>query len=183
MHKLSHQSGDAWVEHSHPLSFKSETANNGIERLVVGVPSGTPSIFQSLVDCLAPPYFVLYILHTPRGEGNAGRYQSSSLGSREFHSFLERYSPFLSRDSRLDLWAYSPTEKATVTWDRHNLIHAYGPINRFSSSLRALGFRNGMPNVSFPHQHHYHAEFDADAAGVLAEFDWHFSPLHPEDEQ
>lgn len=183
MHKLSHQSGDAWVEHSHPATFKIETTSSGSERFVAGVPAGDPTILERLVESIEPPYFLLYVLHTPRGEGQAGRYQSPSLSLSEFQSFLERYSTFLSGDARFDIWAHSPSENATVVWDRHNLIYAYGSTERFAMALRKLGFEQGTPNVTFPHQHHYRAELDADAASVLKAFEWRYSPLHPEDEQ
>lgn len=183
MHKLSHQAGDVWVEQSHPATFKTESMSGGSERLVAGAPAGDPATFQRLVESIEPPYFVLYVLHTPRGEGEAGRYQSPSLSLGEVQSFLARYSAFLAGDSRFDLWVHSPSENATVIWDRHNLIYAYGPTERFASTLRGLGFQEGAPNISFPHQHHYRSEFDSDAAGVLKAFEWRYSALQPEDEQ
>lgn len=183
MYKLSHQAGDVWVEHSHPATFKTETMSGGSERLVAGAPAGDPTTFQRLVESIEPPYFVLYVLHTPRGEGDAGRYQSPSLSLSEVQSFLTQYSAFLAGDSRFDLWVHSPSENATVIWDRHNLVYAYGPVERYASTLRGLGFQEGAPNVSFPHQHHYRSEFDSDAAGVLKTFEWRYSALQPEDEQ
>jgi hypothetical protein len=182
MHKLSRKSDDAWVPHSYPPVFAVETTA-GTERLVAGVPGGDHTVFRTLVASLEPPLFVLYLLHTPRGEGVPGRYQSPPLSLSEFQAFLERYSLFLLADARHDIWAHSSADDATVVWDRHNLIYAYGPIERFTSVLRGLGFSHGTPNAAFPHQHHYRAEFDVDAASLLSAFEWSHSPLHPEDEQ
>lgn len=181
--KLSRQSGEGWKAYSHPRTFMTEITNNGSSRLVVGVPDGDSSIFAKLVDCLEPPCFLLYILHTPRGEGEPGRYQSPSINFDELHSFLDRFSDFFVADARYDLWAYSPSEKATVVWDRHNLIYAYGPIEQFCSTLKSLGFDSGTPGISFPHQHHYREEFDFDAKELLSTFEWSYTPLRPEDEQ
>jgi hypothetical protein len=78
---------------------------------------------------------------------------------------------------------HSASENATVIRDRHNLIYADGPIERFVSALGVLGFREGMPDEDFPHSHHYRQEFDIDAAAVMQAFAWRHTPLQPEDEQ
>lgn len=183
MGKLSHQSGGAWIGHSHPATFKAETTSGGNERLVAGVPAGDLTTFERLAESVDPPYLLLYVLHTSRGEGKPGRYQSTPLNVGELHSFLERFSAFLIGDARFDIGVHSPSENATVIWDRHSLVHAYGPTERFVSVLTALGFEPGEPNASFPHRHHYRAEFDVDAADILKTFAWRYSPLQPEDEQ
>jgi hypothetical protein len=183
MHKLSHQINNEWVEYSFAPIFMEQTTNTGNKRLVVGVPGGDSTVFTKLVGSLEPPYFLLYLLHTPRGEGEAGRYQSPELDSENFHAFLNRFSSFFSSDARHDIWAHSPSENATVVWNRHNLIYAYGPLQWFCSILRGLGFDEGTPNIPFPHQHHYRAEFDTDAAAVLSAFAWQHTPLRSEDEQ
>jgi hypothetical protein len=182
MHKLSHESDGVWIAHSHTPVFATESAS-GTRRVVVGVPGGDYTVFGSLVTALEPPYFILYVLHTPRGEGPAGRYQSPPLTLSEFRSFLERYSSFLSADARHDIWTHSPADNATVVWERHNLIYGYGAVEQFISILRTLGFDSGNADASFPHQHHYREEFDADAASILSAYDWSYSPLQPEDEQ
>lgn len=48
-----------------------------------------------------------------------------------------------------------------------------------------MGFRAGEVPLAAasPHIHYYRAEFDAEAAAVLARFDWTYSGLRPEDEQ
>lgn len=117
------------------------------------------------------------------GEGAAGRYESSELSLDEFNAGVSRFGGYLASDARFDLWAYSVAEQATVVWDRHDQLFAYGPIERFVLALQALGFQEGDAWVSFSHQHHYRPECDADAAALLAHFPWTFSPLRDEDEQ
>jgi hypothetical protein len=46
-----------------------------------------------------------------------------------------------------------------------------------------LGFQEGSPHSMGPHQHHYRREFDREAAEVLSSFNWHRTPLRPEDQQ
>jgi len=183
MYKLGHLVSGLWVEHAHPAVFRLPATDEESPRVVAGVPQGDPEVFARLTACLEPPYHLLYVLHTPRGEGAAGRYQSPPLGHAELRAFMAEFGAFLARDARFDLWAHSPAENATVVWDRHNQLFGYGPLDRFAAELRALGFVPGEPEVAAPHEHHYHAGFDAQAAALLRAFDWSFSPLRAEDEQ
>jgi len=132
---------------------------------------------------MAPPFYLLYVLHTPRGEGAAGRYQSPAIEASDLRQFLARHARYLSADARFDLWAHSPAEGATVIWDRHDQLFAYGPLSRYEHVLKSLGFAPGKVEVPSPHQHFYRAELDGDAAGVLEAFSWFHSPLREEDEQ
>jgi hypothetical protein len=183
MYKLGCLQADRWVEHSHPAIYRLPAATEESQRLVAGVPGGDPDVFVRLVACLTPPYYLLYVLHTPRGEGQAGRYQSPKLSLPELTTFVSEFKTFLAQDARFDLWAHSPAERATVVWDRHNQLFAYGPLARFESELRALGFSLGNPEIPVPHEHHYRAEFDSLAGRVLKSLEWSYSPLQPEDEQ
>lgn len=181
MTKLSHYAGDHWIAHSHPAIFTLKGAPH--PRIVATAPRGDPIVFRNLIGFATPPYFLLYVLHTPRGEGEAGRYQSPSLEQQDVHTFLDRFGAYLQSDGRYDLWVHSPADNATLVWDRHNLIFAYGSLPTFADALRALGFAEGEPRIDFPHEHHYRAEFDGDAAAVLNFCKWSYSPLRPEDEQ
>ncbi|CAG9172942.1 hypothetical protein [Cupriavidus pampae] len=182
MQKLSIKSGDDWVEYSHSPVFSREELPSGSARLVAGVPGGNSVVLFQMLEHMAPPFYLLYLLHTPRGEGVSGRYQSPALSELELKDFLGRFSQFLGMDARHDVWVHSPGSNATVVWDRHNLIYAYGPTARFESALRQIGFTAGSAKVDFVHAHHYRAEYDADSKAVLIYFDWSYSQLRPEDE-
>lgn len=183
MHKLSHLVRGEWVEHSHPAHFQIVSKQGAAPRIVGGIPSGDSAPFERLVRCLGRPCFLLYVLHTPRGEAEPGRYQSPPLSSEELEEFLARFRSYLTSDARFDLWAHSPSDKATVVWDRHNQLFAYGHVERLAEELRSLGFTEGPVGMDFEHQHHYRPEFDADAAAVIEAFDWSYSPLKPGDVQ
>jgi hypothetical protein len=183
MHKLSHLQGSEWVAHSHRPNYALPEKSAQLQCLTAAVPSGDSVVFERLVASLQAPYLLLYVLHTPRGEGEPGRYQSPELSRSELHAFIAQFGAYLSADARFDLWAYSPEEQATVVWDRHNQLFAYGPLGRFVSELRALGFEEGKVEVPVPHQHHYRAECDVLAKELLCAQPWSHSPLHPEDEQ
>jgi hypothetical protein len=183
VYKLGSLQSGTWLEHRHPAVFLLPEAGGDAQRLVAGVPGGDPAVFAALVSLLAPPYHLLYVLHTPRGEGDAGRYQSPPIGKDQLKAFLSEFGQFLACDARFDLWAYSPQEQATVVWDRHNRIFAYGPIARFERALLDMDFAPGSSEIGFAHEHHYHAELDGQAAQLLRAFDWQFSVLHEEDAQ
>lgn len=182
MHKLSYFVANSWVPFSHRRVYTVLSVDS-TARLIAGVPAGDALPFTALVASLAPPYLLLFVLHTSRGEGAEGRYQSPALSLEEFQDFIGRFCSFLGGDARFDIWAYSVEERATIVWDRHDQIFAYGPIGRYQERLNALGFEVGDPSIPVPHQHHYREEFDVDAKALLVSLPWMYSVLRPEDEQ
>jgi hypothetical protein len=140
-------------------------------------------VFGRLCRCLEAPLFLLYVLHTPRGEGEPGRYQSQEIDHGELDAFLARFAGLLANDGRFDLWAYSPEQDATVVWDRHNQIYGYGASDCFEAALRGLGLTSGEIPVLGEHIHHYRSEYDEDARALLDSMNWIRTPLRPQDEQ
>ena len=166
--------------------FERQLMRNGQPRLLITVPHDEPDLFRILVRGLAGEVFLLYVLHTPRGEGAPGRYQSPPLESSQVDEFLADFTAYLSGDGRHDIWAHSPTDGRTLVWDRHDLIYAEGDLVEDAAAvLEAMGFQAGdVPDIGAgPHAHHYRQEFDADAAAVLERFEWRRSGLRPEDIQ
>ena len=103
--------GGEWVEHSHPPIFTRRKYSDGTVSIVATAPAGDAVIFRRLVEGLQPPYMLLYLLHTPRGEAEPGRYLSESLEKPKVLQIIDRFAEFLGGDARHDFW-------------RHNLIHA-----------------------------------------------------------
>lgn len=155
MFRLGQFVNGEWVAHFHPPVYEVGS------RLIAGVPRGDPGVLMELIECLEPPYFLLYVLHTSRGEGPLGRYQSPLVPTQQVREFLAHFGPFLSGDARDDLWAHSPADDATVVWDRHNVLYAYGPLEAYESALVSIGFVPGSVEILYPHQHYYRAEFDS----------------------
>jgi hypothetical protein len=180
MYRLGQFVNGSWVEYSHPPVFERPAANESA-RLAIGVPNGDADVLRTLVGCAEPPYHILYVLVVPRGEGNPGRYQSPLLEHQEVDAFLGRYADFFRADGRAHLWLYSPSSKATLVWDRHNILYAYGPLPCFEEKLGSLGFHPGALKIPAPHEHHYRKECDADGASILGRFEWRYSELRPED--
>lgn len=172
-----------WVEHRYPPIFAKQKLPGERSKILATAPGGDPNVFRRLAESVQSPFFLLYLLHTPRGEGEAGRYQSRELRRQDVVAFLNRFENFLRGDARHDIWIHSAPDQATIVWDRHNLIHAYGPIETYAEVLVGLGFGDGSPAIPVPHIHHYREEFDQDAQAVLEAIPWHHSPLRPGDEQ
>jgi hypothetical protein len=183
MQKISAVINKELVEFSQPAHFRFETTTTGTDRLVAGVPHGNAGYLMALLDCVDGPFAILYILHTPRGEGAAGRYQSPELTKSQLGQFLINNRSYLESDARYDLWVHCFSSDSTIVWERHNLLYCYGPINCFESALVKLEFNKGEVSAAFPHAHHYRAEFDDAAKAILKGMVWSYSELRPEDEQ
>jgi hypothetical protein len=110
---------------------------------------------------LTEPYFLLYVLVIYRGGGKTGRYRSDELSRAELDTLFARYGEFWDSDGRHSIWLRSDQDEATLVYHRHNLIYAYGPLERFELILESVGYAN-TPEVSlaFEHQHCYYPEFD-----------------------
>lgn len=184
MQKLTLLVDGAEREQSSPAIFETRKMSTGAPQIVLSVPNEQTDLLCQLTALLSPPYFALYILHTPRGEAEPGRYQSPELSRQELTYLLRTYAVFWSSDARHDLWVHSPASHATLVWDRHNLLFAEGhALDDVREALLQSGFREGQLERLGAHTHHYRAEFDAEAASLLKEFDWHRTPLRPEDVQ
>lgn len=183
MLKISEQIDGRWVDRDSLPVFRREHTNGGGERIRVAVPRHKTSLLLQLIEILQEPFQLLYVLHTPRGEGETGRYQSPELSRAQVRAFLTRFEHYLLGDARHDLWVRSVATGAVVVWDRHNDFYAYGDLDAVDARLRQLGFDEGPLPPDGPHAHHYRAEFDRDAAEVLVAFAWYRTPLRPDDEQ
>jgi hypothetical protein len=183
MYRLGHMQDDVEVEHVYPATFRMPAPGEGRPRIVAGVPSSDPDVLLRLAACLEPPLVLLYVLHTPRGEAAPGRYQSPDLDFQDVEAFIADFRDFLSADARFDLWVHSPAQGATIAWDRHNLIYAYGPLDHYAATLVAMGYEPGDPAMPTPHVHNYHAALDPLARRLIGRFHWQYSELRPEDGQ
>jgi len=123
-------------------------------------------------------------LHTTRTGAELGRYESPELSTEAVQAFLGRFGRFLSEDGRHDFWVRSHGDDATIVWDRHNLIYAYGPMTDFESALLDQRMRPGAPpSVPDPHVHQIHPELDGEERAVLQALDWKVKRLRESDVQ
>jgi hypothetical protein len=132
------------------------------------------------------PLWILYVLIVPRGEGQAGRYQSAEFFTRsDIAVFLDRFRNYFESDARHHLWLKSEDGPELLVYDSHGLIFAYGPVDGWADELLQMGWKEveeGSIILPNPHQHHYHEIFDDDARQVLSSMKWVHSPLREQDQ-
>ncbi|HEX6773330.1 MAG TPA: hypothetical protein VF126_14970 [Acidobacteriaceae bacterium] len=155
------------------------------KRLIIAPKSTKLDIFERLAEIVPESFWLLYVLVVPRGEGNAGRYQSCELQSLDqVRRFLHEFKDLLETDGRQNLWIHSTCGSATLVFDRHGLVYGYGPVNNWTKILKQIGLTE-VPSraikIPNPHSHHYHAEFDAEARRLLEYLEWRHTPLRDQD--
>jgi len=155
----------------------------GPDRLVIAPASGQVDVMLRLMEAMPDPFWVLYVLVVPRGEGEPGRYQSPEpQGRKPVQHLLEEFKPFFEQDGRQNLWIASTEGPAMLIYDRHNVLYAYGTLDGFRAVLSEIGLKE-VPSIRFPrpHTHHYNEEFDADAGRILEYWEWQHTPLRDAD--
>jgi hypothetical protein len=173
-----HEDGVGQVLHRHPNRWMREPAAKR-ERLVVGPRQGHLDLFLSLCGCLQPPYAVLYVLSAPRAS-EPGRYQLESwLDLPQLREFVAPYREFFQGDARHHLWIFSHDSSATIVYDKHDLIYAYGPLDQFIEVLRQHGLDEGEFELPYPHYHNYFPEFDEQERALIQENRWKRTPIVP----
>jgi hypothetical protein len=137
-----------------------------------------------LSECLMPPFYCLYVLVVGRTESEPGRYQSPVLASREeLVDFLLDYQSLFESDGRHHLWISVPDGYATLVYDKHNLIYAYGAKDEFIEMLQAMDYIQEDFEIPFPHGHNYLSESDARVEDLLHYWEWQHFPLQETDEE
>ena len=175
--------GELWLGHDYGKVYAIEETASGQRRLRIAVSDGGSQILRALSRSLKEPFFLLYVLVIFRGGGERGRYQSHELSHDEREAMFARFSEFWDSDGRNSVWLRSQTDDATLVYDRHNLIYAYGALDRFELILETLGYA-ATPTVplTFEHQHCYYAEFDHLEQELTTTFADGRTDLHPGDE-
>jgi len=153
--------------------------------LVVAAKSNQVQL-KALIERMPEPLWILYVLIVPRGEDQAGRYQSAESFTRsDIAGFLDRFRNYFESDARHHLWLKSEDGPALLVYDSHGLIFAYGPVDCWADELLQMGWQEveeGSIILPNPHQHHYHEIFDDDARQVLSSMEWVHSPLREQDQ-
>ncbi|HEY7086520.1 MAG TPA: hypothetical protein VH518_00445 [Tepidisphaeraceae bacterium] len=123
-------------------------------RLVIGPAARHVELLTELAAELGGnPWYVLYLLLVPRlGNRPPGRYQSPPFQThRELSAFLASFRSFFEGDGRHHVWVGSAANDGLLVYDQHNVIFAYGPLERYKEILRARTF--GQSQFWFPVPH------------------------------
>ena len=167
---------------SFPNLWNVEKASE-TERLIIAPASGHIDLIIELSRILPEPFGILYILSVPRGGNDEGRYQSSAPASRSvMEAFLNDFRDFFENDARHHIWIASLPSNAMLVYDKHNVIYAYGELEKFKQILVAKGLMQGDVSFPVPHVHSYNPKFDAEEAKILSYAEWKKFPLAESDE-
>ena len=104
------------------------------------------------------------------------------LGAAEAKQLLQRYAGFFEHDRRSHIWIHARNPEATMVFDRHGLVYAYGLLDAFRRVFESAGLREGVEAIPTPHAHHYHSAYDEAESALAAEYAWTVSELRPVDE-
>jgi hypothetical protein len=180
--KFSGPDLDSSVEFSHPNVWQREE-HPGWSRLIVGAREREVPLILELCRDLEGPFGILYVLLVPRLAHGAGRYQNPEpIEYGDLELFLHTFQAFLEQDGRHHLWVMSTSGDGQLIFDNHNIIYAYGDLERFGVKLAAQGFRPGPVEIPDPHSHNYHAAFDQTEDEILRYWQWKMFPLEPTDD-
>ena len=155
--------------------------DDGQERLRIGPSRGHVDLMIELIECIPEPLRLLYVLVMSRGSEQSGRYEAASGMSFDDTESSKEFGDFLQSDGRHHLWVASPGF-GTIVYDRHDVLYAYGPLDKFVEVLQANGLKEGKIELPAPHWHGYHPEFDKAQSQVLSRLQWIHSPLRPGDD-
>jgi len=157
----------------------------GADRVIAAPSSGQVALVEALMEELPEPFGLLSVLILARRAGHqVGRYQCPAPMSREEAvAFLHEYQEYFEGDGRHHLWVSSVSLPATIVYDHHDVIYAYGPLDDFQRVLHRRGLERGPVKIPAPHTHQYNADFDLVEDKILAHWSWHWFPLQEQDVQ
>ncbi len=165
-----------------PTYYLDQTS--GTNRLVIAPATGHVDLLLDLSRLISGPFGILYVLIVSRLDSELARYQCPEpLMRSQMEAFISEFHDFLESDGRHHLWITSLPENATLVYDNHNLIYAYGPFERFVDTLERQGLNESTISIPFPHAHRYNLEFDRSEAEVLNYWRWKMLPLTEQDLQ
>lgn len=151
---------------------------SGTERLIIAPESGQIDLIIELSQILPEPFGILYVLGVPRGGNEEGRYQNKQPVSRaEMEAFLNNFREFFENDARHHIWIVSLPSKSMFVYDKHNVIYAYGELEKFKQILIENDLTQSDVIFPEPHIHSYNPKFDADETRVLTYAEWIKFPL------
>jgi hypothetical protein len=182
--KLQTIQGKEWVRHIYQKEFCFEkTAGDG-QRICIATSESYVDLILSLTATLQEPFFILYVLIVSRkAEHQPARYQSKEVSRAELQTFFDKFEDYFENDGRHHIWIRSSESSATLVYDNHNVIFAYGPLETFSTVLQNNGYKLAEARQKIgPHGHCYNQEFDTFENDILKYWQWKQSPLQPQDD-
>jgi hypothetical protein len=182
--KFCHLENGEHVPHDYGNLYFVEPCGTG-DRLVIGPSKDHVELLIELAaELKGNPWFVLYVLLVPRlGKRQPGRYQSEPFQDHfSLATFMRGFRAFFEGDGRHHVWIASAQNDGVLVYDQHNVIFAYGPLERFKALLSSRGFRECEFWFPCPHAHGYAPENDAEEERLMADVEWKHFPMAPDDD-
>jgi hypothetical protein len=120
-----------WVAHDYSNIFFRQAMSSG-ERLVIGPSSEHVEVMLALAQTWHTQQFYLQV-------------------------FFYSYETFLESDGRHHIWIGSPSNDGLLIYDQHNVVFAYGDLQRYEQVLASRSFTRGEFWFPCPHSHSYPA--------------------------
>ncbi len=180
--KLSGPNLDGSIEFAHPNVYQRETYPTW-SRLTVGASDREVRLILELCKRCSGPFGILYVLVASRLGRENGRYQNDvPVEYDDLERFLYDFQEFLEEDGRHHVWVQSLGDEQQFVFDNHNVVYAYGDIDRIEAAVKAAGFSEGEVLTPVPHSHNYHPEFDSEEDRIMEYWSWTRFPLQPGDD-
>ena len=152
------------------------------QRLAVAPESNQIELIFELSRILPEPFGILYVLVIPRGGNEEGRYQiAQPLSRQEMESFLNDFKDYFEKDARHHIWIASVPTNSMLIYDNHNIIYAYGELEKFQKVIEEKSLIRQDVIIPVPHVHSYNPKYDVEEKGILSEFQWKHFPLAESD--
>lgn len=154
------------------------------ERLVIGASGSNIQLLDSLAAVYPrQEYYALYVLLLSHAGRSPGRYQSPPMASHEdLQVFIYTFQEFLEGDGRHHLWIGSPGSADLLVYDQHDVIFAYGALDKFERVLVDCEFTAEEFWFPSPHTHSYDPANVREEDAIMSYFEWQFFELQPGDE-
>ncbi len=139
-------------------------------------------LLSDLLNDLEPPFYILYVLVVSRTGQEIGRYQSPTFETiNELTEFLNKYRDYIETDARHHIWIGTVENNGLLVYDQHNVIFAYGNIEKYRNRLIKNKYKEQNFVFPTPHGHSFHEENDEYEKSILTEFEWEIFPLQKND--
>jgi hypothetical protein len=179
--KLGHCVDGEFVQLNHPNVWERREEEGIRPRLVIGPADGHISLILALTQGLDTHFCPLYILKIPNNAAELGRYQGEWMSHEELGEFLTEFRDLFERDGRHELWlgaTWDGRVDTMIAYNEHQLIHAYGPLDRFEPILATRGLlQTDYVPIPCPHEHHYRTELACEIEKLMSSRSWRWSPL------
>jgi len=166
--------GDIWQ--------RQATADS--DRLIIGASERQVDLLLELSRDTEGPFGILYVLLVSRCGNRPGRYQSPEpIDAGQLADFLADYRDYFENDGRHHVWIMSLSDSATLVYDNHDVVYAYGPLESYERTVTRLGLRNHQVRFPVPHTHCYNFEYDAEEERLFEQWRWLHFPLEEGDDR